>query len=100
MPKITVCKGCGQAMMAVFGKGEGEGQPACITCYGLSPDNSVPIEMEISDKIECSYCCGSVAEWDKEKQKWRWGNRLVGVNELPFMDAKKGIFYCGCRGWD
>ena len=78
--KITVCKGCGQAMMAR----DKNGNPACITCFGLSPDNSVPIEVEAPDVAKCIYCKAT---------------RKVSP-DLPFYDSRTNTYYCGCRGWD
>lgn len=109
MPKVTVCKGCGNRMMAVDAE---TGKPACIICGG--EDNSLPVEMDCPDELRCGYKnCGSRAKWNEEKKVWiltldsqgGWnqtydGNREIGLNDLPFLDAKEGTFYCGCRGWD
>lgn len=78
--KVTVCKGCGQKMMAVDSKGN----PSCITCFGLSPGNSIPMEMEIPNTVKCIYC----------------KHEVPTSQDLPFLDAKHGTYYCGCRGWD
>lgn len=113
MPKITVCKGCGQAMAAV----DKNGKPACITCRGLDANNSVPVLVDIPDHLECDYHCGSVADWDENEKVWNvqighnskggWnctdyktGKGRVGLENLPFVDSKKATFYCGCKGWD
>lgn len=78
--KVIVCKGCGNRMQAT----DKEGKPACPICWGLTPDNSVPIEVEIPDTVRCCYC--------KKEAETRQG--------LPFLDSKHGTYYCGCRGWD
>lgn len=111
MPIITVCKGCGNVMQAV----DSAGKPACVICLGTSKDNSIPVQMEISSQIYCTYNCGSYAEWDDTKKVWMvslsgkggWNQtyhfkyrRGEVKGDLPFMNAKDGKFYCGCMGWD
>ena len=103
---IAVCKGCGQEMPAV----DKDGYPACITCHGLSEDNSIPVQKEISGRFECAYKCGSFAEvigdkfqvFTSSKGGWNatYGSNSNLVSNLPFLDTENRKFYCGCHGWD
>ena len=110
MPEITVCKGCGQAMQAV----DKNNKPACTTCIGISKESGIEVKMKISDHLVCQYRCGSCADWNEKENVWEvqcskaggWngtdnnGRGKISIMGLPFMDAKKGLFYCGCYGWD
>jgi len=78
--KIIVCKGCGGKMEAV----DEQGNPACITCAGISPNNSIPVEMEVPDIAKCVYC----------------GKEAQVTQDLPFYNSRNNTYYCGCRGWD
>jgi hypothetical protein len=78
--KVTVCKGCGNRMQA---KDE-QGNDACAICIGISLDSGIPIEVEIPDRVKCHYC----------------GVEVKTTPNLPFLDSKRGTYYCGCRGWD
>jgi len=110
MPIITVCKGCGNAMQAI----DSFGKACCVICRG-SQDNSVPVHMEIPNHIHCVYNCGSYADWEETKKVWIVSLSVNGgwnqtyhfehrrgevKGDLPFMNAKEGNFYCGCRGWE
>ena len=77
---VTVCKGCGTKMMAT----DSEGKPACPICIGLNPESGIPLEVDMPDTVKCSYC-------KKE---------IPTKPSLPFLDSKRGTYYCGCRGWD
>ena len=110
MPKIVVCKSCGCQMQAKYA---GTDRPACTSCIGISKDASMPVEMDVPDKLIC-HCRGSVAEWNEEKGCWiltslnprgGWnatydGNREIPLDQLPFLDCKEASFYCGHLGWD
>lgn len=79
--KVTVCKGC---KTRIEGSDTKTGKPACPICGGLNPDSGVPEEVEIADTVKCVYCKTEVPT----------------SQDLPFLDAKHGTYYCGCRGWD
>lgn len=104
MPTVTVCKGCGQSMMA---RNQATGKPSCVTCIGTTPDSGIPVEVDVPDAARCS--CGQTATWNPEEKKWhigsevprgREGYRNMDIAELPFYDSRNNSFYCGCRGWD
>ena len=104
--KITVCKGCKQVMPAIDDKGK----PACVTCHGISSDNSIPEEVDMPEELHCS--CGSVAKWENNgftvtlgvNGGWNCttGKVTTGLSlgDIPFIDTKEKSFYCGCMGWD
>lgn len=94
--KITVCKGCRQAMDAVDSVTQ---KPVCPTCFGLSPDSGVPIEVELPDVLHCCYGCGNVITYRDGAWYYQTGKRMT-FKEPPFVDARFNTFYCGCRGWD
>jgi len=78
--KVIVCKGCGNKMVAIDEKGN----PSCPICFGLSPDSSIPVEVEVPDITRCRYC----------------GQEAKVTQDLPFYDSRDNSYYCGCRGWD
>ena len=78
--KMIVCKGCGTKMEAV----DQHGKPACPICCGISPDSSIPIEVEAPDVAKCSFC----------------GKEAIVSERLAFYDSRDNTYYCGCRGWD
>jgi len=85
--KVIVCKGCGQVMQATNAK---TGKPSCITCFGISPDSSIPIEVDAPmESAVCAYC-----KTPLDSTEWK------NVKPPPFYDSKHNTFYCGCRGWD
>ena len=83
---MTACKGCGGSMMAI----DKNGKPVCTTCAGLSPDSSIPIEVEMPDTWKCSQC-GKETTTEALLRRW-----VV----IPFANATRGTYYDGCRGWD
>lgn len=83
--KIVVCKRCGTAMGAVDEKGN----PCCTTCIG-EPNSGVPVEVDLPDVFECCYCHMSISTVELLK---RW-------KSIPFAEPLRGLYYCGCRGWD
>ena len=83
--KLIVCKGCGQQMQAV----DKNGNPSCVTCIGLNPDNSIPIEVEMPDEFTCDSC----------NKTTKTEELLKRCREIPFA-TKDGRYYCGCRGWE
>lgn len=86
MPTMTVCKGCGIQMEAI----DKNGKPACPICLGISPDNSVPMEIEMPDSFTCVYCKKTTPTEELLRQ-WK---------HIPFAEPSKRKYYCGCRGWD
>lgn len=109
--KIKVCKGCGQVIM---GTDNNTNKPVCLTCIGISEDSSIPVEVDVPEKIECDCGCGSYAIWKEDSEKYElhlsarggwsgtYGTRiiLVSAKHIPFLDVKNSTFYCGCYGWD
>ena len=105
--KITVCKRCLQVMQAI----DKDGKPACLTCCDISPDNSIPIEIDVPEKLTCA--CGSVAKLEGDtftvtlssaSDGWSCTEgkitKELTLNSIPFVDVKNKTFYCGCGGWD
>lgn len=81
--KITVCKGCKDAISDRAKKNPRTGRFLCFTCIGLNPSSGVPEEVEMPEKTKCRYC-------HKE---------VNSKPDLPFYNSGTNTFYCGCRGW-
>lgn len=83
--KKIVCKGCKTVMV---GKNK-DGKPSCPICYGISPFSGMPEEVEVPiEDATCTYC------------KIKASQTMWDVNNLPFYNASRNTFYCGCRGWN
>ena len=66
------------------------GNPACVTCIGLSPNSGIPVEVELPDEITCDSC----------GKTWLVSDILKRWTSIPFYDSRKRVFYDGCKGWD
>ena len=81
---MKVCKGCGEVPMAI----DNYGNPSCITCFGISPDSGILIEVPEPEEYSCDLCKRT---YTREELVKKWVR-------IPFATSK-GKFYCGCMGW-
>jgi len=77
--EVTICKNCKNDIYAT----NEEGKRACPVCDGIEFET---IEVDPST-AKCDEC-GKPAK----KSKY--------YPNLPFYNAERNTYYCGCRGWD
>lgn len=93
MVKIVFCKGCGAKLGDCK---NGLGEVVCVMCAGIEPESGVPVTMELPETIHCSDCDSTMTlNQDTGRYCEHWKDGIP-----PFFNAKRGTYYCGCRGWD